>query len=46
MGELKMSWDALLVSDIHGGGEVFWVPPGSEAFAIWNLLRMLAGMCN
>jgi hypothetical protein len=44
MGELKLSWDVLLVADAHGSEEVFWVPPGTEAFAIWNLMRMLAGL--
>jgi hypothetical protein len=44
MGELKLSWDVLLVADAHGSEEVFWVPPGTEAFAIWNLIRMLAGL--
>ena len=39
----KRSWEYLRVSGrrLFGRKLDFWVPAGSEAYAFWNILRML-----
>ncbi|MEQ8839179.1 MAG: hypothetical protein RID07_20405 [Lacipirellulaceae bacterium] len=45
-GRLKTSWKHLLVTAKSGNELVFWVPPGPEAFSLWNILLMLARMAD
>lgn len=40
----KRSWEWLQVFRASGELEEFWVPAGTGAFAIWNVLLMLAQM--
>jgi hypothetical protein len=46
MGQLKTSWEILVLTDSAGREELFWVPAGSQAFAVWNIIltayRLLA----
>lgn len=46
IGRLKTSWEYLSVADQSGGVRDFWVPPGAEAFAVWNALLMLARLTD
>lgn len=44
VSRLKHSWEYLSIQDAAGTWMNFWVPAGAEAFAIWNILLMLARM--
>jgi hypothetical protein len=39
-GQWKLSWEYLRVTDDTGAVADLWVPCGSEAYALWNILLM------
>ena len=44
LGRLKGQWEYLRITTNDDLTLDYWVPPGSEAFAFWNILLMLSRM--
>ena len=44
LGSLKGQWEYLRITTNDNATLDYWVPPGGEAFAFWNILLMLSRM--